>query len=237
MSAEGMNAGRESDFVDRWVNRELLYREAKRLGLDRSEDLRLELELVEKEYLIQKLLERQFAERVQITEEEILRYYEENKDLFRVDEDEVLVQHILSETRADANAAYQEIMAGNAFEAVARERSTGMFREQGGNMGYIRSGDVIPEVSRAAFRLAEGRVSAVFQSRYGFHIVKIVKKKSEGDYKDLADVHADILERLRVSKEQRLYYDLLYQLQNQSNVFVSVPADSGSDSTAVDEQP
>lgn len=237
MAAEGMAANRESDFVDRWVNRELLYQEAKRMGLDRSDDLRLELALVEKEYIIQKLLERHFAERVQITDEEILRYYEENKDLFQVDENEVFTQHILTESRAEANAAHQELMAGRSFEDVARERSTGMFSEEGGIMGYIKADEVIPEVSRVAFRLAEGRISSIIQSRYGYHIVKVVKKKTEGDYKDLVDVQDEILERLRIIKERGLYFDLLYQLQNQSNVFVSVPTQAETDSTVVDEQP
>ena len=222
---EGMGKDQESEYVDRWINRELLYQEAKRLGLDESEELRWELELVEKEFLIQKLLERTFAQKVQITEEEIASNYENNKDSFIVDEEEVRAFHILTKSKETADLALREIQAGRSFDEVVRERSVGIFRERGGDMGYIRRGDVIPEVARYAFRLQEGQVSPVFQSNYGYHILKIVKKRLRGSYKDIVDVRDDILKRLRVRKEQSIYYDLLFQLQNKTNVTVTVPND------------
>ena len=42
----------------------------------------------------------------------------------------------------------------------------------------------------------------------------------------------DILERLRVSKERSVYYDLLYQLQNKTKVVVSVPYSAEAGDTA-----
>ena len=232
MSWEGMGPDKESDFVDRWVNRELLCQEARRLGLDKAEELRWEMELVEKEYLIQKLLETHFAEKVQISEEEIASYYEENKDIFQVGEDEVRAQHILTNDKAEADRALQEIRAGKPFEDVARERSVGLFREQGGDMGFFRREDVINEIARVAFRLSEGRVSTVFQSAHGYHIIKVVKKHTAGQFRELTDVHDEILERIRVGKERSVYYDLLYQLQNKTKVYISVPqTDETVDST------
>lgn len=223
MAWEGVGTDQESDFVDRWVNRELLYLEAKRRGLDQSMELRWEMELVEKEYLIQKLLERTFAQRVEIAEDEIAAYYENHKEEFRVDEDEVRALHILTKTRADANVARQEIIAGKPFEDAVMEHSVGIFKENGGNMGFFCRGDVIPEIQRYAFRLAEGRVSPVFSSNYGYHIIKIIKKRARGDYKDLADVRDEIFNQIRVNKERSAYYDLLFRLQNQTEVYVSIP--------------
>jgi len=223
MTWEGMRPEQESEFVDRWVNRELLFQEAKRLGLDKALELRWELELVEKEYLIQKLLERTFAKGVQVTDAEIAAYYEKNKELFRVDEDEIRALHILTKARREADIASQEIRAGKPFEKVAEERSVGIFRGMGGDMGFFNRGDVIPEVARLAFRLSEGRVSNIFQSNHGYHILKVLKKRKRGDIKELSEVRDEIFQHLRVSKERSVYYDLLYQLQNETKVYVSVP--------------
>ena len=226
MEWEGMRPEQESEFVDRWVNRELLYQEAKKLGLDKSEseDLLMELEIVEKEYLIQKLLDRTFAQKIQITEEEIQSYYETNMDLFRVDEDQVKILHILTESKEEANLALQEIRAGKPFDQVAKERSIGIFNEKGGDMGFIKWGDVIPEIARVAFRTAEGEVPNVFESNnYGFHIIKVIRKLSKGDAKDLADVRNEILQQLQVRKERFVYTDLVFQLQNNAKVQISVP--------------
>ena len=223
MAWEGVSPDQESDFVDRWVDRELLYQEAKRLGLDRTVELQWEIELVEKEFVIQKLLERTFIQEVEITEEEIADYYERNRDEFQTDEEEVRALHILKESKAEADVARQEIVAGKAFETVAQESSVGIFRERGGDMGFFRRGDVIPEIERYAFRLPEGRVSRVFQSNYGFHIIKVIKKRAGGDYRDLSEVRDDIFHQLRVNKERSAYYDLLFQLQNRTKVSVTIP--------------
>jgi len=220
---EGMNPDRESDFVERWVNRELLYQEARRLGMDKTPDLKWELEIVEKEFLVQKLIERTFMDKIHVTEEEIASYYEKNKDLFIVQADMVRALHILTKTQEEANLALREIRAGKPFEEVAKEKSIGPFHDKGGDLGFIKRNDVIPEISRNAFRLTAGRESRVFSSNYGFHIIKVLKKHSKGDVKDLVDVQEEIIQRLRVSKERSVYYDLLYQLQNKSKVFIAIP--------------
>lgn len=219
----GMRPEEESEFVERWIDRELLYQEAKRLGLDKTKELEWQLELVKREYLINKLLERTFAKEIQITEEEITVYYEKNKEQFRVDEDEVHALHILVNRQSEARAALQEIRAGRPFKEVAMDRSVGMFQENGGDMGFFKREDVIPEVSRVAFHLAEGRVSSSFRSSHGYHILKVLKRRSKGDVKDLSEVRDEILQRLRVGKERSVYHDLLIRLQNQTKVYVPVP--------------
>ena len=232
MGWEGMKPEQESEFIDRWVNRELLYQEAKKLGLDEleSEDLQMELEMVEKEYYIQKLLDRTYAQNIQITEEEIKSYYDKNIDLFRVNEDQVKAMHILTEIKEEADLAYQEIRAGKSFDEVARERSIGILRERGGDMGFIRREDVINQVERYAFRTPEGEVSNVFESDYGFHIIKVVKKLKENDAKDLVDVQNEIIQQLQVRKERSIYYDLLFRLQNNTKVKINMPRDIQTES-------
>lgn len=227
---EGMRSEYESEFVERWVDRELLYQEARRMGLHKTVELHWELDLVEREYLIHKLLERTFVKKLKITEEEIRLYYEKNKELFRVDQDEVRAFHLLVKTREEANLALQEIRAGKPFEEVVKEHSVGILKEQGGDMGFFRKGDVISEIARVAFYLSEGKVSAIFQSSHGYHILKVLKKRRKDDVKDLSEVRDEISQRLRVNKERAVYYDLLYQLQNKTKVYVSIPRNKEKES-------
>lgn len=233
MAWEGMRPDQESDFVDRWVNRELLFQEGKRWDLNDSDELKWEIELVEKEYVIQKLLERTFAREVNISEEEIISYYEEHKEEFRIDEEEVRALHILTETGAVANLARQEIVAGKSFEEVAKEYSIGIFKDRGGDMGFFRKQDVIPEIERYAFRLSEGRISPVFSSSHGYHVIKVLKKLARGDYKELLSVREKIFNQIRVNKERSVYYNLLSQLQNKTKVSVSIPSSRETKSDTV----
>lgn len=221
MAIEGYKPDQVSDYIERWVNRELLSQEARRLGFNRSEGLDLELEAVEKEFLIQKLLEAAFAERIQVSDDEITAVYEKDKDFFAALTDEVRLLHILTETRDEANLAYREIQTGKPFEDVARTRSIDVFHEQGGDMGFVRADQLSPEVAQVAFRLQKGGLSSVFSTSQGYHILKVSDKRSKGDIKPLSEVKDEVRDRVRIGKERNVYFDLLYQLQNRNKVYVA----------------
>lgn len=220
---EGMMPDQENEFVERWIDRELLYKEAKLQGLHKSEDLKYELQLVEKEFLIQALLDQAYAENIKITEDEIKVYYESNKELFQVEEDEVRALHILTKNRSDAQLALTEINAGKAFEDVARERSQGMFAARGGDMGFFKKEDVISEISSVAFKLRVDQISSIFRSSYGYHIIKVIDIRGKNDLKILDQVRNEVIQRLRVQKERTVYYDLLYRLRDKTKVYFNAP--------------
>lgn len=236
MAREGYPQDREKTYVDKWIHRELLYQEAKRLNLHHSEDLQKEMKRIEKEMLINRLLERTYNEKIRMNEEEIRSYYDQNISDFKLEEDEVRIQHMLFKTRSDAQLALQELNMGKQFESVAKARSIDAFAELGGEMGFIRKKDVIPEVERVAFRISKNQISPIFSSQFGYHILKVIDQRSAGDTKPLEEIRSDIMQRLRVIKEGQVYYDLLYQLQNQNKYYVFQPPEPESISDSVETQ-
>jgi peptidyl-prolyl cis-trans isomerase C len=218
MAWQGMRPDQERIFVERWVNRELLYLEAREKGFHRNEELEYELEMVEKEYLINQYLESVYAEKIQVTQEEIQAHYEQNRSDFELSEDEVAIQHLLVDNRDAAQLALQEIRAGKPFEKVMEERSLSGDNQVGGDLGFVKRGELIPELERQAFSLPVGQMSPVIKSEFGYHIIKVVKKYVKGNSRDLADVNDEIARRLRVKKQWDVYHDLLYQLQNSLKV-------------------
>jgi peptidyl-prolyl cis-trans isomerase C len=214
MSLQGLNPDRESEFIENWINEELLVQEARRLGIEKKDELKWEMDKIEKQYIINQLIEKTYAEKIHITDADISDFYEKNKLLFQVEEDEVHLLHIMTKSQVDAETALQEIRAGKPFELAARERSIDPFREKGGDMGFVRRNDLIPELSRFAFSLAEGGLSPILKSTQGYHIIKVLKKHAKGEIRDLPEIRDEISQRLRVNKERSVYYDLLYQLKN-----------------------
>ncbi len=218
MTWQGLRQDQERVFVERWVNRELLFLEAKRKGFHRNDELDYELDIVEKEYLINQYLESIYAERIQVTPEDIQVHYEQNKSDFEVSEEEIRIQHLLVDKPDVAQLALQEIRAGKPFEKVVEERSLNGDNKLGGDLGFIKRGELIPELERQAFNLAAGQVSTIVKSAFGYHIIKVVKKYAKGSQRDLTDVSDEIGQRLRVKKQWDVYHDLLYQLQNSMKV-------------------
>ncbi len=134
------------------------------------------------EVAIEKLL----AHEVQVPtpgEEECRRYYEAHREEFRSG-DLVHARHILFQVtpsvniaviRARAEEALHELLAEpERFAEMARGLSNCPSGEQGGNLGQIGRGDMVPEFEDALFRIdALGILPHLVKTRFGFHIVSV----------------------------------------------------------------
>ena len=45
----------------------------------------------------------------------------------------------------------------------------------GGELGFVNRGDLVPEFERAAFRLKKDEISEEIETQFGFHIVKLIE--------------------------------------------------------------
>jgi len=75
--------------------------------------------------------------------------------------------------------AENELQAGKIFQEVAKKYSEGKSSKEGGEMGWFRVDQMIPEITLAVFSLEKGKVSPVVESSLGFHILKLDDQKEE----------------------------------------------------------
>lgn len=85
--------------------------------------------------------------------------------------------------RAEAQSLLDSIRAGGDFEALAKAHSddTGS-GEIGGDLGWFRRGAMVKEFEDAAFALADGQVSEVVETEFGYHVIK-VERSRQGERK------------------------------------------------------
>ncbi|MBN2414859.1 peptidyl-prolyl cis-trans isomerase [bacterium] len=223
LALEGKQRESESEYIMQWVHRELMFQEAHRLRLDHDKALEEKLERVKKDFLVNKLLEQTFAQKIHISEEQIQMYYEEHMEDFRLERDEIHGYHILTNNRTDADLARQSLDQGVPFADVAEMYSTGMFKGEGGDMGFFGESDVIPEIWRIASRARIDEISRVFTSEHGFHILKVTEKREKGSTLPLSAVRNDIALKLRINEERLAYFELIDNLENRQKVYVNVP--------------
>jgi peptidyl-prolyl cis-trans isomerase SurA len=75
----------------------------------------------------------------------------------------------------------KEIVAGEkTFETAAGiESEDPGSRDNGGDLGTMGRNDFVPEFSAAAFKLQNGEISQIVKTKFGFHIIQMVKRQGE----------------------------------------------------------
>lgn len=149
---------------------------ARRAGLDKDEAVRARVRRAEEQELQQAYISRELAGRV--TDERIRAAYDAEIRARPVEE-EVRARHILVPTETEAREALAEIRAGADFNAVAQRRSAGPGAREGGDLGFFKRGDMVPEFAEAAFALQAGQISAApVRSPFGWHIIRLDERRS-----------------------------------------------------------
>ena len=80
-----------------------------------------------------------------------------------------------AQKKAEAEAIYNDIMAGADFEQMAREKSEDQSNAMnGGKLPWCSAGDLVKEFEQVAFSLNVGEVSQPVRTNYGYHIIKVL---------------------------------------------------------------
>lgn len=121
--------------------------------------------------------------------------------------EEVLAQHLLirvtkerpaEQALAMATQLHERLRSGESFEELARTYSEDPHAQEGGRLGWVRHGELLPELDEALIALRPGEFSAPIKSTLGFHLVKVLERRS------LSEEQAATSRR---EMEQHLYQD------------------------------
>jgi peptidyl-prolyl cis-trans isomerase SurA len=127
-----------------------------------------------------KLVRQRFGHVINITDDqvdEVMREYERNKD-----QPEYLVSEIFlpvdqtapeAEQMRIAERIIQDSKGGANFPALAREFSQGTSAPFGGELGWVRTGQLAPEIDRVLATLQQGQVSGPIRTASGIHILNV----------------------------------------------------------------
>ncbi len=174
-----------------------------------------------------KLIDSKIARKVKVTDKDVEKYYNDNKEKFK-HPDLCTASHILIspdeiEAKTDPNGAkakakakaeelLKEVKTDNAdFAALAKANSSDTYSAtKGGDLGSFPKtgkGAMVPPFSDAAFSMKPGEISDVVESQFGFHIIKVTERKAAGTT-PFEEAKEDI--RKRLLQEQKGKYSNEY---------------------------
>lgn len=169
------------------------------------------------------------------SDEDVQKFYSENPKLWQRGET-VQAQHVLVKVDASADAATKaakkktaeaalaRVNKGEAFEKVAQEVSDDPgSKARGGELPPFSKGQMTPNFEKVAFSTAPGKTSAVFETPFGFHFLKVKAKEAAKNLK-LEDVKNEIMSHLKRLKQGEATRLLLEDLRKEAAVKILLPA-------------
>ncbi|MEK6710383.1 MAG: peptidylprolyl isomerase [Nitrospinota bacterium] len=219
--------------------------ELRRHLISRGQTLETYRERVRERLLVRKTESLEVNIRVSVSDEEIAAYYKANPSQFSEGE-ERRVQQIffpLQEGASDADinaqrdkaeAAYKAVTGGADFGETAKKLSQDPAAPRGGDLGFIKRGEVFAEFEAVIFGLRRGEINKPVRTRAGFHIVRLAETKG-GQVLPLAQLSSKIRDQLFDEKRAKRRREWVSELKRASFLEVHFdPQAAAAGGTAID---
>jgi len=161
--------------------------------------------------LAEKIFERVTSE-VEVTDEEIKAYYDENKTQFDVPASRQ-VRHILVKTKAKADEIHQQLENGGDFAKLAKQYSQDTASKDQGGKFTAQKGATVAPFDKTAFELETGELSAPVKTQFGWHIIEAVSDVEAATTQELSDVEEQIRDTLLKEKKDNRVNEWVEELR------------------------
>jgi peptidyl-prolyl cis-trans isomerase C len=154
------------------INREVLQQESLKRGLDKNEQVMLQLEMVRQGVLVAAFLQDHLRKN-QPNEATLKTEYERIKS--QQGDKEYRARHILVKTEEEAKDALAQLAKGTKFEAIASEKSldTGS-KANGGDLNWAPPGRYVKPFAEALTKLKKGETTkSPVQTQFGWHVIQL----------------------------------------------------------------
>ncbi len=188
---------------------------------------------VKKGMTYQKIVDAQWKGKVNITEEDAKKHYDENPTQFET-KDQVRASHILitpkkdegstvatpeekAKAKAKAEDLLKQINEGADFAALAKANSDCPSAAKGGDLNFFGKGQMVPPFDKAAFAMETGKVSDLVETRFGYHIIKVTDRKEAGTT-SFEQAKAGLIQQLTQKKQAEMTQKYIDSLKVAANI-------------------
>lgn len=219
---EVYSPGEKGEYIEQWVESELLYQRALREGLQQDEEIQRKITQFRRMLLEQEILRRYLDGKIEVSDEEISHYYTANGEEFIRDEDEYRINKLVFQTEEVAREIvgelsvapeqYDDLIASGAYEGLVTVSDLGF---------YPRS--ELPESFGNQMKDFEiGKVSQQIVSAPGtWYVLRAVEFRQKGSMRDLSEVEDQIRNILQQTKSEEAKRLWLEELKQEADIVIA----------------
>ncbi len=203
-----------------FIEHELLSREAKKRGLDKSPVVAKEISMWRDNYM-GTLYKGKLAQTVKISDEEVLNYYKEKKGNIDL-ADKVNIVEVLTDSLEIVEKIFQELDAGKDFRDLAiKYTKRDWVKKNNGEFGFFPTTDH-GEIGRIAGDLKIGEIYGPLEVEEGYSIFKVIdkKKNTQETPKSFDELKDELKKQLVGEKMSEIMKKKTIELANKYNLSV-----------------
>lgn len=179
--------------------------------------------------LTQRVVSSEVGSHLNVTEEEISKYYEAHKAEF-IGPEQVALREIevstqgkkpeeLPELKKKAETALKRVKDGEDFGEIAKRYSDSTTKDQGGFLGLYKRGELSKELEDRVFTMKKNELTEVIETKQGYLILQVLEHYDEGQ-QSLAKVKDKIMDHLYSERMEPAMREYLKTLREQSYVII-----------------
>ena len=179
--------------------------------------------------LTQRVISNEVGSHINISDDEVNKYYEAHKAEF-VRPEQVALREIVVNTegkkpedlpdlKKKAELALKRVQDGEDFGEIAKRLSDGSTKAQGGFLGVYKRGELSKELEDKVFKMKRNELTEVMETKQGYLVLQVLEHYDEGE-QSLPKVRNEIMDRLYNSRLEPAMREYLKTLREQSYVVI-----------------
>jgi peptidyl-prolyl cis-trans isomerase SurA len=179
--------------------------------------------------LTQKVISSEVGSHINISDDEVNKYYEAHKAEF-VRPEQVALREIVVSTegkkpedlpdlKKKAETALKRVQDGEDFGEIAKRLSDGSTKTQGGFLGVYKRGELSKELEDKVFKMKRKELTEVMETKQGYLVLEVLEHYDEGE-QSLAKVRNEIMDKLYSARMEPAMREYLKTLREQSYVVI-----------------
>lgn len=183
---------------------------------------------IREQFMVQRVIDAKVRSTIVVSPQDVAQEIGSHPELARPG-NRMRLSHLLvrvNEHRSETEAKtlieqiHQQLANGAEFSTLAKRYSEDQRKADGGAMGWVAQGELMPALDAALANLKPGELSSPLQTRLGFHLVKVEEVRPASSL-TLTEAHQAVYQRLYQEKFQSAFTRWLEDLKSKAYIEIA----------------